>query len=359
VAFLVNLDWVRRNYFAELLPQIMALAGGQGEVSLSISDGAGQLVATTGNEAAAEPAMSRAFPLLFFDERLARPATLSAAPIQRWSATVRPARAVALATETAGLQTFLLIACAAVAALVSLLLVLRATRAQAELAGLKSDFVSTVTHELKTPLALIKLVGETLEKGRYTSADVVREYATLLSQETARLGQLIDNLLTLSRVSNLRQPYTFESLDPAELVDDTLHPFWPRLKALGFDVRIDVPPSLSPIRADRTAMRQVLGNLVDNAIKYAGTVRTLCIEGSARERAIVIAVADSGAGIPEQDLERVFDKFFRGRATRASGSGLGLTIARRVVEAHGGRISIESLVGEGTRVEVSIPQAEA
>jgi signal transduction histidine kinase len=357
VGFMVNLDWVRRYYFAELLQQITTLAGGQEKVSLAITDENGRDLSASQNRPAADPVAKRVFPLLFFDQRLVRP--VGSHHIQEWTAWVRPASASAAAAQTAGEQTFLLIALAAFAAMASLLQVVRAARVRAELAAMKSEFVSMVTHELKTPLALIKLVGETLEKGRYTSPDVVREYAGLLSQETNRLAQLIDNLLTFSRVSNLGQVYTFQSVDPGDLVDEALTQFWPRLNQLGFDVNVEMAPGLPPVRADRAAMLQVLGNVIDNAIKYSGARRKLSIAGCAHAQGVTIAVADAGVGIASQHLERVFEKFYRGPGTNVGGSGLGLTIARRVVEGHGGRIVVDSVAGEGTRVEIMVPAVQS
>jgi signal transduction histidine kinase len=355
VGFMVNLEWVRRYYFSELLQQIATLAGGQEKVSLAITDEQGRMVTASDGGTSGEPAAKRTFPLLFFDQRLLRPANDH--HIQEWTAWVRPTSASDTAAQTAGERTFLLIAFAAFAAMVSLFQVLRAARARTELAAMKSEFVSMVTHELKTPLALIKLVGETLEKGRYTSTDVVREYAGLLSQETNRLAQLIDNLLTFSRVSSLGQVYTFQSVETGELVDDALREFWPRLNQLGFDVHIEIAPALPPIRADRTAMLQVLGNLIDNAIKYAGARRKLSISACSDANGVGITVTDAGVGIAPGELQRVFEKFYRGQGTNVGGSGLGLTIARRVVEGHGGRIAIQSVAGEGTRVDIMMPAA--
>jgi signal transduction histidine kinase len=259
-----------------------------------------------------------------------------------------------------GEQTFVLISCATLALLASLLFILRAARTRAELATMKSEFVSAVTHELKTPLALIRLVAETLERGRYNSGETIREYATLLSKETARLGRLIDNLLTYSRLSDVRQIYTFEAIEVQDLIEDALDQFRPRLKELGFQLSVDIAADLPAVRADRAAMSQVFENLVDNAIKYSNGRRELRISASRAPDAheVEIMVRDAGPGIPAEDLARVFEKFYRGRGAKTSGSGLGLSIARRVVESHGGGIELSSRLGDGTTVNVRLPEME-
>jgi two-component system phosphate regulon sensor histidine kinase PhoR len=223
---------------------------------------------------------------------------------------------------------------------------------------MKSEFVAAVTHELKTPLALIKLVGETLERGRYNSLDTIRDYAVILSQEERRLRHLIENLLTYSRVSDLRDMYVFEAVDLAELIEDALQPFRLRLNELGFTLEVDIDSHVR-VRADRLALMQVFANIVDNAIKYSpGADRTLEIEAHRESERVHVRFRDTGAGIPAAELPRVVEKFYRGRDARESGSGLGLAIVQRVVQQHGGRVEITSSVGQGTTVTVTLPAAK-
>ena len=141
-----------------------------------------------------------------------------------------------------------------------------------------------------------------------------------------------------------------------QVVDEVLDAF--RGQLAGFDVTIDVPPGLPAIRGDRTAMRLLFDNLVDNAIRYSGDVRSLSIDASARDRRVTIAVRDRGTGIPADEIDKVTRKFFRGRAAGSGGSGLGLAIVRRIVDDHGGGLEIRSQPGEGTTVMVSLPAAE-
>jgi two-component system phosphate regulon sensor histidine kinase PhoR len=222
---------------------------------------------------------------------------------------------------------------------------------------MKSDFVAAVTHELKTPVASIRLVGDTLANGRYTSAKTVQEYAGLLSVEARRLGGSIDNLLTYARYSNSSAVAATELADVelADLVEDALQGLRPVLADREFDLVIDVPPDLPQICVDRPAMIQALENIVDNAIKYSTNEKHLAVTGRANGKTVTLTVQDRGAGIANRDLSRVFERFYRGGNVTVSGSGLGLPIAKRIVESHGGRIEVRSTVGMGTEVDVTLP----
>jgi signal transduction histidine kinase len=224
---------------------------------------------------------------------------------------------------------------------------------------MKSDFVAAVTHELKTPVASIRLVGDTLSNGRYTSPTTVREYAGLLSVEASRLGASIDNLLTYARYSSSAAAPATERADvePADLVEDALQGLRPVLANLEFDLVIDVPTDLPQISVDRPAMIQALDNIVDNAIKYSTTQKHLAVKGTATAKSVTLTVGDRGTGIARKDLARVFERFYRGGNVTSSGSGLGLPIAKRIVESHGGRIELRSTVGSGTEVDVTLPIA--
>jgi len=262
-----------------------------------------------------------------------------------------------LATLQGARRMFFLISIAAGASLLALVLTVRADRASAALASMKSDFVAAVTHELKTPVASIRLVGDTLANGRYTSSKTVQEYAGLLSVEASRLGNSIDNLLTYARYSSAAASSTAELADvePADLVEDALQGLRPVLANNRFDLVIDVPPDLPQVCVDRHAIIQALDNIVDNAIKYSTNEKHLAVRGRTNGKTVTLTVQDRGAGIANRDLSRVFERFYRGGNVTVSGSGLGLPIAKRIVESHGGRIEVRSTVGMGTEVDVTLP----
>src|SRR5262249_46150088 len=187
------------------------------------------------------------FPLLFIDPALARSISSRPIRVREWTAHVRslPDKAL-LATLQGTRRMFFLITVAAAASLLALVLTVRADRASVALATMKSDFVAAVTHELKTPVALIRLVGDTLANGRYSSPKTVQEYAGLLSVEASRLGHSIDSLLTYARYSRARAASATElaEVEPADLVEDTLQRFRPALADLDFELVIDLPPDL-------------------------------------------------------------------------------------------------------------------
>jgi len=359
MAFTVNEQWLQTEYFDPLVEQVAKIGGGRGGLSITVSDDDGRVVTKA---VPVEPDgagdLHTRFPLLFIDPALVRSISSRPTRVREWTVHVRslPDQAL-LATLQGARRMFFLISIAAGASLVALVLTVRADRASAALASMKSDFVAAVTHELKTPVASIRLVGDTLANGRYTSPKTVQEYAGLLSTEASRLGASIDNLLTYARYSSSAAASSTELADvePADLVADALQGLRPMLANLEFDLVIDVPPDLPQICVDRPAMIQALDNILDNAIKYSTTEKHLSVKGTATAKSVTLTVRDRGTGIARKDLSRVFERFYRGGNVTVSGSGLGLPIAKRIVESHGGRIEVRSTVGSGTEVDVRLP----
>jgi signal transduction histidine kinase len=359
MAFTVNERWLQTQYFDPLVEQVAKIGGGVGGLSITVSDDEDRVVTKA---APVEPDgaddLHTRFPLLFIDPALVTSISSRPTRIREWTVHVRslPDQAL-LATLQGARRMFFMISIAAGASLVALVLTVRADRANAAVASMKSDFVAAVTHELKTPVALIRLVGDTLANGRYTSPKTVQEYAGLLSVEARRLGGSIDNLLTYARYSSSRVASATELADvePADLVEDALQGFRPVLADLEFGLVIDVPPDLPQICVDRPAMIQALDNIVDNAIKYSTTEKHLVLSGRATAKSVTLTIQDRGIGIAGKDLSRVFERFYRGGNATISGSGLGLPIAKRIVESHGGRIEVHSTVGSGTGVDVTLP----
>jgi signal transduction histidine kinase len=359
MAFTVNERWLyAQQYFDPLVEQLVKIGGSLGGLSITVSDEEGRVVTKT---APVEPDgagdLHTRFRLLFIDPALVK-SIPSRPTFREWTVHVRslPDQAL-LATLQGARRMFFLISIAAGASLLALVLTVRADRASAALASMKSDFVAAVTHELKTPVAVIRLVGDTLATGRYTSPKTVQEYAGLLSVEASRLGGLIDNLLIYARYSDSQAASATELTDvePADLVEDALQGFRPVLANLEFDLVIDVPAALPQICVDRPAMIQALDNIVDNAIKYSTTEKHLAVTGTATARSVTLTIRDCGIGIARKDLARVFERFYRGGNVAVSGSGLGLPIAKRIVESHGGRIEVRSTPGAGTEVELTLP----
>ena len=237
MAFTVNERWLHAQYFDPLVEQVEKIAGSRGGLSITVSDDEGQVVTKA---APVEPDgtgdLHTRFPLLFLDPALVKSIPSRPTRVREWTVHVRslPDQTL-LATLQGARRMFFLISIAAGASLLALVLTVRADRASAALASMKSDFVAAVTHELKTPVAFIRLVGDTLANGRYTSPTTVQEYAGLLSVEASRLGGSIDNLLTYARYSSSPAASATELADvePADLVEDALQRFRPVLDRPG------------------------------------------------------------------------------------------------------------------------------
>jgi len=358
MAFTVNEQWLQSQYFDPLVAQVEKIGGDRGGLSITVSDDEGRVVTKAAPIQPDGSDLHTRFPLLFIDPALVTSISSRPTRVREWTVHVRslPDQAL-LATLEGARRMFFLISIAAGAGLLALVLTVRADRASAALASMKSDFVAAVTHELKTPVASIRLVGDTLANGRYTSPKTVQEYAGLLSVEASRLGASIDNLLTYARYSSSPAVSSTELADvePADLIEDALQGVRPVLASQKFDLVIDVPPDLPQICVDRPAMIQALDNIVDNAIKYSTTEKHLAVSARANGKSVTLTVRDRGTGIPRKDLSRVFERFYRGGNVTVSGSGLGLPIAKRIVESHGGRIEVRSAIGSGTEVDVTLP----
>jgi signal transduction histidine kinase len=357
VGFGVNVDWMREFYFDEMTLQLGRIGGGD-QMSLEILDGNRHIVTSTRPRHPALPPAERQFPLVFVDRAfLGMLSPRESRSFETWTIRVGAAADNPMVTAAGRADgTFILISLAALATVAGLVVAVRSVRVAAQLAAMKSDFVSSVTHELKTPLAVIRLIADTLARGRYDSPQTVGDYAGMLSRETWNLSRLIDNLLSYARLSDVRQAYNFEPVDIGELVEETLERFHQLLVA-DFTVDVDIPPHLPPVRADRMAATLMLDNIVDNAIKYSEDVRIIEIRARLLDERAAITIADHGIGIRDDELGRVKDKFFRGRNAKRGGTGLGLAIVQQIVAAHHGHVRIDSQAGRGTRVEVVLPLA--
>jgi len=360
VGFIVNLEWVRAHYFSELTQQVSALGGGpKAEMKLSVSDAQDQRV--TGGVPPSDAAVTvrRPFALFFFDPLTVVPdPPLSGS--HRWEVSVITTGDDTLDEAVNGANRTLLIgAGAALVLIMGLVLTVRAERAAAELAELRSDFVSTVTHELKTPIATIRAAAETLSGGRLTRADMLQEYGQIVVVEAKRLTRLIENLLAYARITDVADVYSFERLDPGELIEEVHQEFQAQLHESECELVVMIPAGLPAVRGDRLALRLLFNNLVDNALRYSETERRIEVTGAVEGDSVIIRVIDHGIGIAEDELTQITRKFVRGRRARPGGSGLGLAIASRIASDHGATLTIESAVGKGTTVSVAFPSVRA
>ena len=232
---------------------------------------------------------------------------------------------------------------------------------------IRRDFVANVSHELRTPLTAIKGYAETLLGSAGDERETARRFLAIIDRHSERLGRLINDLLTLSDLELGRTPMRLNAVALGSAVDDVLQIFAEPVARAGVRVEAQVAPGLPPVHADGDRLRQVLINLVDNAIKYTpagGSVLVRAIPAPGGEHAgmVEIAIEDSGIGIPAQDLPRLTERFFRvdkARSRELGGTGLGLAIVKHIVQAHGGSLAISSALGQGTTVRVFFPIAPA
>lgn len=235
---------------------------------------------------------------------------------------------------------------------------LRSAARATQLSQMKADFVASVSHELRTPLASIRVLGELLSLGRVREAGKVREYGAVIDAESRRLSQLVDNILDFSRIESGAKGYHFEPADVAAIVADTVRGLDARLRRAGVALAVHAPPApLPPAWADPSAVGQVLTNLLDNAIKHGGP-GPIDVDLGQRDGFVTVAVRDRGPGIAVAEQGRIFDKFYRiGRdvAHDAHGSGLGLAIVKHIVDAHRGRVIVDSRPGAGSTFTVELP----
>jgi len=226
------------------------------------------------------------------------------------------------------------------------------------LAKLKSDFVSNVSHELRTPLALIRLYAETLELGRLSSPARQHEYHEIIRKESERLTGLINNILDFSRIEAGKKEYSFRETDMAELVRTTLDSYRFEIEQNGFQLEETIEGGLPTVQVDREAIARSLLNLVNNAVKYSSSRKYLGVHLYRHNGIVKLEVVDHGIGIPANELPKIFEKFYRvgdPLVHNTKGSGLGLSLVRHMVQAHGGEVAVESTPGKGSKFIISLP----
>ena len=242
--------------------------------------------------------------------------------------------------------------------LIGVFVTVRAVIHELEVSRMKSEFVSNVSHELKTPLALIRMFGETLDTGIVTDERKRREFYSIIRKESERLTHLINNVLDFSRMDTGVKEYNFEEADLIEIVRSSLEAYKFHIRDLGFEIESELLGELVMPKIDKDAISQALLNLLSNAVKYSEDRKYIRVEVHKDSTSALISVTDHGVGISKEQLKRIFDKFYRAPTTKAKktrGSGLGLTLAKHIIEAHEGRIEAESEVGKGSKFTIRIP----
>jgi len=239
-----------------------------------------------------------------------------------------------------------------------MLLTYRNVARELALAKLKSDFVSNVSHELRTPLALIRLYAETLELGRLSNPGKRQEYYEIIRKESERLTSLINNILDFSRIESGKKEYSFRETDVADLVRGTLESYRFEIEQNGFQFEQKIDNDLPQVYVDREAIARSLLNLVNNAVKYSATEKYLGVNLYRHNGGVNLEVVDHGIGIPAKEQPKIFEKFYRvgdPLVHNTKGSGLGLSLVRHIVQAHGGEVAVESEPGQGSKFIITLP----
>jgi signal transduction histidine kinase len=224
---------------------------------------------------------------------------------------------------------------------------------------MRTDFVANVSHELKTPLTLIRGYIETLEDRAMDDKKTATKFISIIKEHADRLGHIIDDLLSLSELELSDDSVHKTEFDLKELIDEISLGFGHALSEKKQKMTVNSDGSDFRIKADRDKIEQVFVNLIDNAIKYtkeSGRIEMLLIE---HDRSVIVNVHDSGIGIPKEHRERIFERFYRvdkARSREVGGTGLGLSIVKHIVLAHNGKITIESELYKGTKISVTLPK---
>jgi two-component system phosphate regulon sensor histidine kinase PhoR len=238
-----------------------------------------------------------------------------------------------------------------------LIVIVFAAARERKLSNLKSDFVANVSHELKTPLSLVRMFGELLQSGRVESDEKRRQYLSIIVSESERLAALIENVLDFAKVERGKQAYEFVDGNLGEVVARAVDACRTRAEREGVSLELRAAQGLAPVRLDERAIEIAVFNLIDNALKYAADGKHVAVSVEVRRGSLEIRVEDGGPGIPMDDRKRIFERFERGRIATGKhvrGSGIGLALVKHIAEAHGGKVTVEDASPRGTVFVISL-----
>jgi signal transduction histidine kinase len=227
-----------------------------------------------------------------------------------------------------------------------------------EVLKIKSDFVASVSHEFKTPLTSIRTLVERLQEGKVQSDSKMKQYFSVIAQDTDKLTRLVGNILDFSKIEEGKREFDFSETDLTQLVSRQIHEFQKDELLKDFSIQAFIQEDIPQLSVDGEALYQALNNLLDNAVKFSSDKKEIEVHLSKDEENIILEVKDFGIGISLDDLDKIFDKFYQGKNAlkqTIKGAGLGLTLVKHTVESHGGRVSVKSKVGEGSIFSLILP----
>jgi len=325
----------------EVLPRLFADAAGSSRVNVIDEDGR---VVFGPPLRGGEFTVGRPFPTTLYNWRL--------------QVTLASAQELGARVERRRVLEMLMVGLSCVVVIAGMAVVIIAAERERRLSALKSDFVANVSHELKTPLSLVRMFGELLLSGRVASDDKRREYLQIIVNESERLTALIENVLDFAKFERGKSAFEFHEGDVGQAVARAADVYRYRAEREGVEVEVSVDPKLPVTMFDERALELLLMNLLDNALKYAKDGKRVLIEVRSAKNGLEIRVIDKGPGIPASERRRIFDRFVRGSAgaeKQVRGSGIGLALVKHIAESHGGKAWVESEIGEGSTFIVTLP----
>jgi signal transduction histidine kinase len=360
LGFLIDLESTRTTLFPSLYEQrlrsLTESAAGSPGFALQVLDETGSVV--FGPQNPLPPLAARVeFPLRFYpgdaiDGRLA-----IGTPARIWSVQVAPKTDDASSLVASLVDDHWLTGLPVLLIVVALGVIVQSKRRASELARMQATFISHVSHQLKTPLSLLSAASESLTFERVRTPAKLARYLAIMRSETARLSALVERVLEFSKLEQGKRVYELEAIDLAPLVRETADAFSEKLAQERFVFTVSVPRAPLLVKADPAAFEQVLVNLLDNAVKYSTEHRVIAVRAGTSGQDAFFEVTDRGIGIVAAEVDRIFDRFYRGSNVSSDrrGFGLGLAIAAEIVRAHRGRIEVQSQPGLGTTFRVSLP----
>ena len=362
VALVVDAEEVRTVHLPAMMKARLATVqhlGGFPQLDLTLRDAKHEVVFTSSPERPDVFVDRRSFPLVFFDPELLEYAAPFEVEPETWTLqTGFGNRTIAAIADSSSRPQLAMMAMLAIVMAAGVFFVAGAAAREVRLAELKSNFVASVSHDLKTPLALIQLFAETLELGRVRTPERAAEYYRIINSEAKKLTRLIENILDFSRMEAGLRPYRFAPADLGEVTRGVVARLQSQFEQGRFTVATRVEPDLPSVDIDAGAVQQAIENVLANAMKYSRENRDIDVEVARADADVIVRVSDHGIGIAKRDLRLVFRKFYRvesGLGGGPQGCGLGLAIVDHTMRGHGGTVGVHSEPGRGSTFTLAFP----
>lgn len=362
VAVVVDARDLRTTHLPAMMKNRLAAVqhlGGFPQLDLTLRDGQGGVIFSSAPPGASVFTDERSFPLVFFDRELLEYAAPFEAEPETWTLqTGFGNQTIEAIAESSSRPQLALMAILALVMAAGVFFVAGAAAREVRLAELKSNFVASVSHDLKTPLALIQLFAETLELGRVRTPERAAEYYRIINGEAKKLTRLIENILDFSRMEAGLRPYRTAPADLGAVTRDVVHRLQSQFEQGRFTVTTRIESGLPAVDIDTGAIQQAIENVLANAMKYSREERDIDVEVSRRGNQVAVAITDHGIGIPRHLQRRIFRKFYRvdsGLGGGPQGTGLGLAIVDHTMRGHGGTVGVTSEPGRGSTFTLFFP----